>query len=299
MELYTQLLNMTDGLRIGTELLEDATVFKIDAKKVDLINLVKKDIVPNDHDVRLPYDNIFIEFNDELVWAIELINTDPEPEPIAIGCIPFKKADLGDMTITGKNLTAKALTRFIENKMEKGNQLMWWGNTPQEIRDQGMFQPRSGFGSIPAGTTELDLDLQLTHEDLSGLTRSKQALVYLATVYPVLAFLKILGCKNVQTTKQTSNISKLKRRKYKKSKIWKEAEYHVLELKPSKGIRGSSGHTRADSKMHFCRGHFKTYTAAKPHVSGIVGDIWCPAHLKGDPEIGTVVKDYNATKLVN
>jgi len=46
--------------------------------------------------------------------------------------------------------------------------------------------------------------------------------------------------------------------------------------------------------LHLCKGHFRTYNEERPLFGKIVCRIWVGTHLRGDPENGILIKDYEA-----
>ncbi len=75
-----------------------------------------------------------------------------------------------------------------------------------------------------------------------------------------------------------------------------DVRYHVLELRDKRGTielgSGASGEARAAAALHSVRGHFATYTPERPLFGKHSGTYFVPAHLRGDPGQGRVVKDY-------
>jgi len=47
-------------------------------------------------------------------------------------------------------------------------------------------------------------------------------------------------------------------------------------------------------RKHFCRGHYATYTKDKPLFGKYVGTFYKSPHVRGNAEVGTIVKDYKA-----
>jgi hypothetical protein len=71
--------------------------------------------------------------------------------------------------------------------------------------------------------------------------------------------------------------------------------YHVLEIDPMKEVlrrEGGSETNGLKKALHICRGHFATFTEARPLFGKYAGTFWKPAHVRGTKEQGVVVKDY-------
>jgi len=72
--------------------------------------------------------------------------------------------------------------------------------------------------------------------------------------------------------------------------------YKTLRLQlPAKKRRKGSGPAMATNnttRLHLCRGHFKTYTEDKPLLGKFTGRYWWQPHARGDKSQGVVMKDY-------
>lgn len=116
--------------------------------------------------------------------------------------------------------------------------------------------------------------------------------IWTAFIFISYKFLSFLSCRNIRVVPVRPDARAQRQRAKKKKAPW--ATYHVLELSQDYLKR----HGKQDKKglwtnrVHLCRGHIKRYTPERPHVSGFVGNIWCPPHVRGDKKKGVVVKDY-------
>ena len=69
--------------------------------------------------------------------------------------------------------------------------------------------------------------------------------------------------------------------------------YKRLRIPGTVRRRTATGeHSGVELRSHICRGHFKTYTAEAPLFGKYVGKFWHPCHVRGNPKIGEVEKDY-------
>jgi hypothetical protein len=102
----------------------------------------------------------------------------------------------------------------------------------------------------------------------------------------------LLSCKNVVQKKIVPDISASKRRMMRLMKRVPADEYYVLEIKSHNESSGESSGESSAKRLHMCRGHFATYTEEKKLFGRYVGRYWIPAHMKGNPELGTIEKDY-------
>ena len=92
------------------------------------------------------------------------------------------------------------------------------------------------------------------------------------------------------------NLNK-KRRKKSKQELFK---YHTLQLQlPSKSkeaLHIEDDSIKTDRRLHFCRGHFKTYTNENPLFGKHVGRYWWHPQIKGNKSEGFVMKDYSINR---
>lgn len=103
----------------------------------------------------------------------------------------------------------------------------------------------------------------------------------------------LMQCKNVTTENhkpsEALNMARRKRGKqelltYKTLKLLLpgKKEKHLLQNNP----------TGDHNRIHFCRGHFKEYTAEAPLFGRITGLWWWQPHVRGKSTDGVVMKDY-------
>lgn len=106
-------------------------------------------------------------------------------------------------------------------------------------------------------------------------------------------FLMLINCQNVIT--ETVH----KKKKGKRKSIPKGEVYKVLKFKVKKTSKRYEYGEEEELKetvmpLHLCKGHFRTYTEERPLFGKIVCRIWVGTHLRGDPEKGILIKDYEA-----
>ena len=76
------------------------------------------------------------------------------------------------------------------------------------------------------------------------------------------------------------------------------AVYKILDIEPMKKVLDSQGErqtTGLKKALHICRGHFKDYSIGKGLFGRVHGLYWWDMHLRGTPEVGTVIKDYRVS----
>lgn len=106
-------------------------------------------------------------------------------------------------------------------------------------------------------------------------------------------FLMLINCQNVIT--ETVH----KKKKGKRKSIPKGETYKILKFKVKKTSKRYKYGEEEEVKetvmpLHICIGHFKTYTEENPLFGRYVGRWWWSALVRGDPEKGILIKDYQA-----
>jgi len=114
------------------------------------------------------------------------------------------------------------------------------------------------------------------------------------TLWAVNAFLMLLNTKNIATMDNPPP-AKLNKKRIKNGKqplfTYKTLR---LQLPAKKRKKGSGPATATDNttRLHLCRGHFKTYTKDNPLFGSLTGRYWWQPHARGDKSQGVVMKDY-------
>lgn len=111
--------------------------------------------------------------------------------------------------------------------------------------------------------------------------------------------LRLMDCKNVNT-KQVFEPETRQVRRARERKGGPQDSFWVLDIpgSPHYWEKSTGEPTGIDSRLHIVRGHFRTYTEDRPHVSGWVGPMWISSHARGNAELGLVEKDYNLSEEV-
>jgi len=107
-------------------------------------------------------------------------------------------------------------------------------------------------------------------------------------------FLMLLNCQNVIT--ETIH----KKKKDKRKSIPKSEVYKILKFKVKKASKRREYDEQDEQlnetimPLHICKGHPKTYTEDRPLFGKYVGRWWWTGQVRGDPEKGILIKDYQA-----
>ena len=111
--------------------------------------------------------------------------------------------------------------------------------------------------------------------------------------FPLLFGLSFMHCKNVSVSQVSPPPKASAKHERKHGKPL--TRYYTLEIEPMKRVlkkEGGSDEVGLKRAMHICRGHFATYSDAKPLFGKYSGTFWKPQHIKGSRERGEIVKDY-------
>jgi hypothetical protein len=113
--------------------------------------------------------------------------------------------------------------------------------------------------------------------------------------FPYLYALSMLNCKNIQLVTQPTSkaLRKRARKQNREPIIYKELVVHPMQ--PRK-VQESSEPPQSHNRWHICRGHFKDYRKGKGLFGRIHGLFWVNQHVRGDPNLGYVLKTYKVEK---
>ena len=117
-------------------------------------------------------------------------------------------------------------------------------------------------------------------------------------INPIFYALGLLNCKNIVTLERGGPSTGAKRSRH---KTWLHRHY-VLQIHPLREIKKIERDEKPEAQeisFHFCRGHFKTYTAEKPLFGKYIGTFWWDVHARGSIKVGIVTKDYNVNSPKN
>ena len=119
----------------------------------------------------------------------------------------------------------------------------------------------------------------------------------LADFFAAKVFIDVINSKNVVYKNVVPR--KEKNNKRRKEKKFPLRSYKILEIVKGKADKRNVVDVPWDYKspesarLHFTRGHFKTYTEEDPLFGKHVGTYWWGAHLRGSKERGVVEKEYH------
>jgi hypothetical protein len=116
--------------------------------------------------------------------------------------------------------------------------------------------------------------------------------------FPALRAMNLLNCKNVETERVIvpAPVRKKRLKKGYPEIEWKRLVVHVgkeripirYEANPQKGP--------PQTRLHVCRGHFRTYTTEAPLFGKYTGRYWIPQHTRGTKSLGEIHKVYDIHK---
>lgn len=110
---------------------------------------------------------------------------------------------------------------------------------------------------------------------------------------PLFLAISFLHCKNVRQVVQRAPEKLVK--KHAKHGRKTLPSYRVLDIKPMRKVLVAAGGETGEAgrkSFHIARGHFKTYTPAKPLLGRAVGTFWWDQQARGSAAAGFTPKDY-------
>jgi len=235
--------------------LNDAIVFKIEEDMLIPKKMLVDDpfILPSP----MPYDNMIMAFSDVAVWAFRFKRGDDDGL-YRIGLIALND-DVERPMSKKAEFTRFMAYSFDEDTMELDSYYYMYknkGDADEEVTPK--FYEGTAF--------------------MSGISMLKR-------------FLEFFSCKNIRTVKNEPN-KKIQKKRARRNKL-PLVSYYTLQITNSRYEKSAAdGKGGWSNRVHLCRGHIMHYTAKKPHVSGFVGNMWCPPHVRGNKKKGKIVKDY-------
>jgi len=135
-------------------------------------------------------------------------------------------------------------------------------------------------------------------ERITQLHEAAESWANALTTYNKITLLAISFChcrKQVEVVREPTP-DKLLKKQRKTGRHAPVASWHSLKIGPIQKIltevRKSKGGISLQQALHLVRGHFKTYTEAKPLLGRAVGTFFWHQQLRGSKEAGTRDKDY-------
>jgi len=257
-------LSIIDG---SDKMVKDSICFFVDEPAIPFIKEGAKSLYSKNKffsprmPSHMPFDNVMLQFRDgTCVWLVENV---------------LDKFS-GEREIITHSF-AGCRNRWI-HKLEQTSDILF---------------PSPGWCTFISDLTNaVFFDKGLMEEDwFKSLSEEEQGARKLFPIAIVFRFLSFLSCKNIRTkTVIPEDKKNLKRVRAGKPPF---NSYHVLEIQSGKHVEGGNKQNLWSNRVHFCRGHIRTYTEDKPLFGKITGNIWCPPHARGNKKNGIVHKDYS------
>lgn len=188
------------------------------------------------------------------------------------------------------------ITRLGESHSRNKSDRYWWRKEHPEWEDLNATDLAAAIQSERANLAREMERLVAERDAASERLREVHAMGATITVglclNRVLAAHAFLACKNVstETVVPPRKMSQKHARRHGKPLV----RYKVLKIaamgRPRSGSSGSGD--AEDRSLHIVRGHFKTFTDDKPLFGSRTGTYWWSQALRGNKDVGVVVKDY-------
>lgn len=230
------------------------------------------------------------------------------PPAEAYGCVapPFKRffveaetaVDLAELGSIGTQIVQRGVLAEVDER-ENGWQYIF---TPF-----AWYQPAAGSPAVGTHTVNgriyLDIDkygnilddLDQVHTavfDQSELTSNK-----MRSCVSFLPFvLKALSVLHQRTVVEHVIHTRQQRRQHQRRHKAPLADYYLLTVKPSQQLESMADVAQpvapVSRREHIVRGHFRYYTPERPLFGRFSGMVWIAEHHRGDPDAGSIRKDY-------
>lgn len=114
-------------------------------------------------------------------------------------------------------------------------------------------------------------------------------LPFIADILPAMWAIGMMNCRNVTTVDVIPQPRVTKKQRRPRAAA---ISYSTIVLPAPRNGGGSSSGGDDPRGVHLVRGHFATYTTDAPLFGKLTGTYWRPWHVRGNPEHGAVVSDY-------
>lgn len=116
------------------------------------------------------------------------------------------------------------------------------------------------------------------------------------SLHIITSLLLMCSCKNIEYVDTEHQTTKKERNAYRLRGLFAPISYKSVRINPHAMHKYTNGcgipGTLGSVPLHLCRGHFAEYTEERKLFGKYVGRYWIPPHVRGNPELGTVEKDY-------
>jgi hypothetical protein len=249
--------------------------------------------------LRQPYDNMIISMdtgdNKDLITVIHLKKI-TEETPL----ISRSETDVNDILVklgANQNISNNHVDIFKKDSFRmRTYQIIVdkrGGMSLDIVPFDALINYNSEISWMTVGSASL---LNYYMENGSREYVSSSRVYVLVNIGYVRHILMLFQCKNITYKKMGPEMSEVSRKRERLNGRYASYEYYVLRI--NTGDESGSAHSSSsldDEKkirFHLCRGHFAEYTEEKKLFGKYVGRYWIPAHVRGNPELGTIEKDY-------
>lgn len=105
----------------------------------------------------------------------------------------------------------------------------------------------------------------------------------------------IANLHNEETVVNKTSPNRQQLRKLERKCGLKSSEHYVITIgkkNQKSSTYSSNGNPQNNKRCHMVRGHFRFYSPERPLFGRVSGWIWVPEHERGNPQLGTITKDY-------
>lgn len=256
-------------------------------------------------------DDLPVIVADPVAQQIDLLPGDTwseSPPAEAYGCVapPFKRffveaettVNLAELGSIGTQIIQRGMLAEVEDS-ENGWRYVFmpfiWYQPAQGSPAVGTHtvNGRIYLNIDKAGNILDDLEAVKTAVfDRSELTSNKMR-SYVSFLPFVLKALSVL---HQRTVVEHVTHTRQQRRQHQRRHKAELADYYLLTVKPSPQLESMADVAQpvapTSRREHIVRGHFRYYTEERPLFGRYSGMVWIAEHHRGDPDAGSIQKDY-------
>ena len=151
---------------------------------------------------------------------------------------------------------------------------------------------RNGQVGFADSETQMFYVIQV-HAATPSASQEYQTVTTTAFTNPLLYTVALLNCQNIDMVAPLPSRQEARERK---RRNLRSVRYHQLVVKvPGKRVQAEAQRRPVkvgETPIHFVRGNFARYTDEKPLFGKLTGTFYRPPHVRGNAEVGAVLKDY-------
>ena len=278
---WTMLINklQDNNYALGKRFIKDATIFFIDEDIDDFTeNHVNADFLPLPS--RLPSINTAIQFKDAVLWVNEFIEHETPTDVTIMSNIYFSQSLSFGHRLSDETKRDQFVNVYVIGK--PGLNLAGW-SVFDCINRKHLPVENNRVVDPPGLVIFRENNSKETGWALNNRLRMDYRIIA--------AFLNLLSCKNIRK-KMIDAPDAIQKKRISRGRPL-ISSYYILQIKNySTNENKREAKELWSNRIHFCRGHMRSYTAEAPLFGKWVGRFWIYPQVRGNKKKGMIIKDY-------